>query len=255
MITTTAAELEGETASSFLFLTIDESAEMTGAIHRLQREAETLEGLVRRKKSEHIIAKHHVAQRLLKPLAVVNPFAAYLTYPNRSLRTRRDHKKYLGLIRTVAYLHQYQREIKTVTVEGQPVDYIEVALADIEAANRLANQVLGQCLDELAPPSRTLLEGIFAMIKEMAADQACGIEAVYFTRRQIREHLGWTDWQIRAHIRQLEELEYLHVRAGARGKQYAYALNYKGQGETDGRFYLDLTPVEQIEREIQAVAR
>ncbi len=67
MITTTAAELEGETASRFLFLTIDESTKMTDAIHRMQREAETLEGLVKKKKSEHIIKKHHTAQRLLKP--------------------------------------------------------------------------------------------------------------------------------------------------------------------------------------------
>ncbi len=41
MITTTAAELEGETASRFLFLTIDESTRMTEAIHRMQREAES----------------------------------------------------------------------------------------------------------------------------------------------------------------------------------------------------------------------
>ena len=85
MITTTAAELEGETASRFLFLTIDESTKMTEAIHRMQREAETLEGLVRKKKQDRIIKKHHNAQRLLKPLAVVNPFTKYLSYPNQSL--------------------------------------------------------------------------------------------------------------------------------------------------------------------------
>jgi len=248
MITTTAAKLEGETASRFLFLTIDESDKMTAAIHRMQRQAETLEGLVRKKKSEHIIKKHHTAQRLLKPLAVVNPFTEYLSYPNRSLRTRRDHKKYLGLIRTVAYLHQYQRKIQTVEVEGKPVEYIEVTLKDIEAANRLANEVLGQCLDELAPPSRTLLTGIYTMVKEMVGKRQCPIDEVYFTRRQIREHTGWTDWQVRAHIKQLEELEYLHARIGSRGKEYAYALNYKGQGEDSGKCYLNLTPVDEIKK-------
>lgn len=248
MITTTAAELEGETASRFLFLTIDESAKMTEAIHRMQREAETLEGLVRKKKAEHIIKKHHTAQRLLKPLAVVNPFTEYLSYPNRSLRTRRDHKKYLGLIRTVTYLHQYQRKIQTVEVEGRPVEYIEVTLDDIEAANRLANEVLGQCLDELAPPSRTLLTGIYEMVQEMAENKDCALDEVYFTRRQIREHTGWTDWQIRAHIRQLEELEYLHARMGSRGKEYSYALNYKGQGEDNNKCYLNLTPVDEIKK-------
>jgi len=164
MITTTAAELEGETASRFLFLTIDESTKMTEAIHRMQREAETLQGLIRKKKQERIIKKHHNAQRLLKPMAVVNPFTTYLSYPNRSLRTRRDHKKYLGLIRTVAFLYQYQRKIKTVDVEGQPVEYIEVTLDDIDKANQLANEVLGQSLDELARPSRTLLSCLMSSI-------------------------------------------------------------------------------------------
>ena len=248
MITTTAAELEGETASRFLFLTIDESEKMTEAIHKMQRQAETLDGLVRKKKSEHIIKKHHTAQRLLKPLAVVNPFTEYLSYPNRSLRTRRDHKKYLGLIRTVAYLRQYQRKVKTVEMEGKPVEYIEVTLEDIDAANRLANEVLGQCLDELAPPSRTLLAGIYSMVKKMADKRDISVDEVFFTRRMIREHLGWSDWQIRAHIRQLEELEYLHVRIGTQGKQYAYALNYKGQGGDSGKCYLNLTPVDEIKK-------
>jgi len=248
MITTTAAELEGETASRFLFLTIDESTKMTEAIHRMQREAETLDGLIRKKKGEHIIKKHHTAQRLLKPLAVVNPFTEYLSYPNRSLRTRRDHKKYLGLIRTVAYLHQYQRKIQTVQVEGKPVENIEVTLEDIDRANTLANEVLGQCLDELAPPSRTLLSGIYNMVKKISDKQKNSIDEIYFTRRMIREHTGWTDWQIRSHIKQLEDMEYLHVRIGARGKQYAYALNYRGQGEDGGKCYLNLTPVEEIKK-------
>jgi hypothetical protein len=214
----------------------------------MQREAETLAGLVRKKKAAHIIKKHQTAQRLLKPLAVVNPFTEYLSYPNRSLRTRRDHKKYLGLIRTVAYLYQYQRKIETVAVEGKPVEYIEVTLDDIDAANRLANEVLGQCLDELAPPSRTLLTGIYSMVKKLAEKQQCPLDEVFFTRRMIREHLGWSDWQIKAHIKQLEELEYLHVRIGSRGKQYAYALNYRGQGEHSGRCYLNLTPVDEIRK-------
>jgi DNA primase len=248
MITTTAAELEGETASRFLFLTIDESTKMTAAIHKMQREAETLDGLIRKKRGEHIIKKHHTAQRLLKPLAVVNPFTEYLSYPNRSLRTRRDHKKYLGLIRTVAYLHQYQRKIQTVEVEGKPVDYIEVTLEDIDRANRLANEVLGQCLDELAPPTRTLLSGIYNMVKEISDKQKSAIDEVYFTRRMIREYTGWSDWQIRAHIKQLEDMEYLNVRIGAQGKQYAYALNYRGQGEDGGKCYLNLTPVDEIKK-------
>jgi len=251
MITTTAAELEGETASRFLFLTIDESSKMTQAIHKMQRQAETLDGLVLKKKSDHIIKKHQNAQRLLKPMAVVNPFTRYLSYPNQSLRTRRDHKKYLGLIRTVAYLHQYRRKVKTVNVDGDTVEYIEVTLDDIETANRLANEVLGQSLDELAKPSRTLLDAIYEMIKQIAAKLDKAIDEICFNRRMIREHIGWTDWQVRTHIKQLEDLEYLYARIGARGKEYTYALNYRGQGIDGGKCYLNLTPVEEIKKLIK----
>jgi DNA primase len=254
MITTTAAELEGETASRFIFLTIDESAQMTEAIHRMQRESETLEGLIKKKKSDNIIRKHQTAQRLLRPLHVVNPYSKYLSFPCSSLRTRRDHKKYLGLIRAIAYLYQYQRKVKTVEVEGEPTQYIDVTLDDIERANRLANEVLGQSLDDLAKPSRTLLSAIYNMVKDIAQKQDMPLDGVYFTRRMIREHIGWTDWQVKTHIKQLEELEYLYVQIGSQGKRYAYALNYQGQAEESNKCYLNLTPVEEIKKLIKKEA-
>ena len=164
------------------------------------------------------------------------------------MRTRRDHKKYLGLIRAIAFLYQYQRKIKTVDVEGEPVEYIEVTLDDIDKANQLANEVLGQSLDELARPSRTLLSCIYKMVKDISDKQKSCIDEIYFTRRMIREHTGWSDWQIRAHIKQLEEMEYLYIRIGARGKEYAYALNYRGQAEDSGKCYLNLTPVDEIKK-------
>jgi len=46
----------------------------------------------------------------------------------------------------------------------------------------------------------------------------------------------------------LEELEYLHVRVGAQGKRYTYALNFRGEAGDSGRCYLNLTPVEEIRR-------
>jgi DNA primase catalytic core len=251
MLTTTAADIDAETASRFIFLSIDESEKMTAAIHDKQKQARTLEGLVNRTKSTHIERIHQIAQQMLKPVAVVNPFTPYLSYPTKSLISRRDHDKYLGLIEAIAFLHQYQRQTKTVQVDGKAVEYIEVTLDDVDKANVLANDVLGQSLDELARPSRLLLDGIYKMVKDISKKQKLPVDEVFFTRRQIRESINWTDWQIKAHIKQLEELEYLNIRFGARGKEYAYALNYKGQGEDNSKFYLNLTPVEEIKKLIR----
>ncbi|MCG6944282.1 MAG: toprim domain-containing protein, partial [Deltaproteobacteria bacterium] len=247
MITTTATEVDQETASRFIFLTIDESTEMTEAIHTIQREAETLEGLVRLKKQDNITRKHHAAQRLLRPLEVANPYTKHLTYPANALRSRRDHPKYLGLIRAIAFVQQYQREVKTVEVDGEPMEYIEVTLNDIDLANKLAGEVLGQTMDELAKPSRTLLTQAYNMVKELAEQNELGLDQVFFTRRQLRDYTGWTDWQVKTHIKQLEEMEYLVARVGHKGKEYSYILNYQGQAENN-KCCLILTSVEELKR-------
>jgi DNA primase len=248
MITTTATEIDQETASRFIFLTIDESAAMTEAIHGIQREAETLEGLIRLKKQDNITRKHHAAQRLLRPLEVANPYTKHLTYPANTLRSRRDHPKYLGLIRAIAFIQQYQREVKTVEVDGEPMEYIEVTLDDIDRANRLANEVLGQTMDELAKPSRTLLTLAYDMVHELADQRDLGCDQVFFTRRQLREYTGWTDWQIKTHIKQLEEMEYLVARVGHKGKEYSYILNYQGQTEDTDKCNLRLTTVDELKQ-------
>jgi hypothetical protein len=49
-----------------------------------------------------ILAVHRNAQRLLKPVPVVNPYARELTFHDSQTRTRRDHMKYLTLIRSIA---------------------------------------------------------------------------------------------------------------------------------------------------------
>jgi energy-coupling factor transporter ATP-binding protein EcfA2 len=253
MLTTTTSELDQETASRFMVLTIDESAKMTKAIHEKQRQARSLAGLIRNTKAAAVISKHHSAQRLLRPIAVVNNYDRYLSYPSDNLITRRDHDKYLGLIDAIAYLHQYQRKTKTLNVDGRTIEYVEVTLEDIDTANKLADEILGRSLNELAAPSATLLDAVYKMVKELAQKQKTPMESVEFNRRQIREYIGWTDWQIKVHIKQLEQLEYLYVRMGARGKRYSYALNYngRGQGQREKRFYLNLTPVEEIKQLIK----
>jgi DNA primase len=248
MLTTTSAELDQETASRFISLSIDESAEMTRAIHEKQRQARTSQGLIQRVRCAAVVKKHHTAQRLLKPIAVVNNFDRYLSYPSDNIVTRRDHDKYLGLIEAIAYLRQYQRKTKTMDVDGRSVEYIEVTLEDIDRANALADEVLGRSLDELSRPSRTLLDAVYKMVKKLSEQRKAPMEQIEFNRRQIREYIGWSDWQIKVHIKQLEQLEYLYVRMGSRGKTYSYALNYEGQGAQGGRFYLNLTSVEEIKK-------
>ncbi len=95
---------------------------------------------------------------------VANPFARHLTFFDNQTRARRDHVKYLTLIRTIALLYQHQRPTKTTVHHGKTLHYIEATLDDIAAANALAHEALGRSLDELAPQTRRLLMLIDEMV-------------------------------------------------------------------------------------------
>jgi DNA primase len=118
-LTTTAVDIDEELLNRCLVLTVDEGREQTRAIHERQRLSRTLEGVVARQERGRILKLHQDAQRLLRPLFVVNPYAAELGFPDHQTRTRRDHTKYLALIEAVTLLHQYQRPVRQVEHGGQ----------------------------------------------------------------------------------------------------------------------------------------
>jgi len=106
LLTTTAVDVDEELLNRCVVLTVDEDREQTRAIHARQRHRETLDGLVAEQRGHGVVKVHQDAQRLLEPLAVVNPFAAGLAFADTQTRTRRDPMKYLTLIRSITLLHQ-----------------------------------------------------------------------------------------------------------------------------------------------------
>src|SRR5581483_2996929 len=235
--TTTAIDHDEELLNRCLTLAVDESREQTRAIHRLQREKRTLEGLFARRSRERILRQHRNAQRLLRPLAVRNPYADRLTFPDERTRLRRDHEKYLTLIDTIALLHQHQRVLRTAERDDERIEYVEVTLDDIEVANRLAHEALGRSLDELSPQTRRLLDLVSAMVEGACGEQEISRVEHRFSRRDVREHSGWSDFQVKMHMRKLEELEYVLVHRGGRGQSFVYELLYDGGGK-DGKPHL-----------------
>ncbi len=246
--TTTAIDVDEELLNRCLVLTVNESREQTKAIHKLQRESQTLEGLLRTQQKQLIEHKHQNAQRLLTPLAVVNPFANQLTFLADKTRTRRDHMKYLQLINAVTFLHQYQREIKTVEHQGNTVKYIEATLSDIEIANDLAHAILGRSLDELPPQTRKLLDGIYAMVTDACKQEGMPVCDYRFSRKQIREASGWGNTQLKLHCKRLEEMEYLLVHQGRRGQSMVYELLYQPLNDDQDRQLMGLIDTGQLNK-------
>ena len=251
-LTTTAIDIDPELLNRCLELTVDESREQTRAIHKLQRERRTLEGLIARQAREDILTVHRNAQRLLRPLVVMNPYSRHLTFPDETTRLRRDHEKYLTLIDTLALIHQHQRAIKTMPQRGKSIEYIEVTLDDIETANKLAHEVLGRSLDELPPHTRRLLMLIEAMVETNTQKLDIQRADYRFSRREVREHVNWGDTQLRLHLDRLVDLEYVLIHRGGRGQSFVYELLYDGKGKDGKPFLPGLLDVEQLRQRQRA---
>jgi len=227
-LTTTAHEVDEELMNRCLVLAVNEDREQTQAIHRKQREAQTLDGLKARRRRDKIVRLHRNAQRLLRPVDVVIECLKERRFPDTMTRTRRDHMKFIALIQAIALLHQHQREIKTsIDEDGETFEYIEATEADAKLAWELSSHVLMRSLDDVQTQTRRLLLLIDKMVT--AECERLEIERLdyRFTRATVRQFTGWSDSQLKTHLHRLEELEYLALHRGLSGQSFVYALNFE----------------------------
>jgi len=253
-ITTTNPETDPETKTRFWITSVDESREQTRRILNFQRQRQTLAGITTDRQCDATLCLHRNFQRLLKPVAVVNPFADRLTYADDRLQGRRDHPKYLNLIKAVAFLRQMTRDVRSASRNGSSFDYIEVLPEDVQIANRLAHEILGHSLDEISRPSRALLMELETMVRARVKqsgtadepDQAPRLNRVAFSRREIRQHTGWSNYRVHTHLKELIEFEYVSVESDRATNSHRYRLQYEGQGKDGSRFMLGLTDPDKL---------
>lgn len=231
-LTTTAPSLDDELANRCIVVGVDEDQAQTRAILAAQRHAQTIGGLLAKTERDELRSLHANAQRLLEPVAVVNPLAPSLSFADGRTRARRDHAKFLTLIRAVALLHQHQRPRKRVSRHGVEVVFIEATSDDVAVVERLAPLLFGGPTDaELAPQTRRLLALLDALVASEANAARCRREDVRFTRRQAREHTGWSDFALRRHLARLVDLEFVHAHRGF-GGVFTYELLRTSEHET-----------------------
>ena len=104
------------------------------------------------------------------------------------------------------------------------MDYIEATIDDYRIAYELAHEVLTQTLHDLKKHSRELLSEIIAMVTEKANASSKETHDIIFSRRDVREYTNWSDRKLKECLYQLEDLEYLSVVSGSKGKTYFYYL-------------------------------
>jgi len=233
ILETTTRPVQEENLSRCFEITLDESEAQTQRIHAVQRRTRTLTGLKEAVQRAALQAKHHAAQRLLKALEVVIPFAPLIRFPAHTVRMRREHARFLGLIEASALLHQYQRRRCRISDDREA---IEAALSDYEVAYRLMQPFLQRA----SRPNLSLHVRELSDMLRQRPDPARP-----FTLRECRQGLGWPKHQAQRAVGELIAAGLGRVKESGRGRRSLYQWISGDPGTRD----VALLAPEELERE------
>jgi predicted transcriptional regulator len=205
---TTRERLYEDNANRCLLVYIDASKEQDKRI--MEYQARISCGEADQEREQAIKESLQNMQRVLKPVAVVNPYAKYIQLPEQVFKPRRTMGLLLSFIEAITLLHQYQREVKQ---DSHHPPYIETTVEDIEAAFSLLKDVLFSKSDELTKATRGFLELLKVILREQ--------NKTSFTAREIREQLRINPNNLKRYLVELERYGYI------KGSGNRYRGNYE----------------------------
>jgi len=237
--TTRPDGLDDETKRRFLILTIDESPEQTQNILAAQRTRNSPRWYQMTADESTITRLHHNMQRLLKPVTVLIPDDLKISFPAGRLQLRGEQSKFYSLVKAIALLHQYQRKSGTARrIDGTGVPCIYATQKDVDLAFELGRPVFVRNVDDVSPTGRALLTEIdkltnekYNEMKKTDSKKEILVSEVPFSRKELREQIGWSETQIRLNIEPLVELGYLGKLAGRQGSACRYVMLDNGKND------------------------
>lgn len=209
---TTRGYIYEDNSSRCFVIAIDESEEQTKRI--IEYQSRLYAGKIDTHQQGRIQRLLQNAVRLLEPLEVVNPYAEHLSLPEGVLKRRRTNAHYHELIKTITWLHQYQRRRDD---RGRLI----TEKADIVIANRLIVGALVSKMDDLDGSLRHFFERLKTHVKEAGGKE---YRSYVFGRKELRERLRISKSQQHRYLCDLEELDYIRRTSGTAYGGFRYRV-------------------------------
>jgi DNA primase len=213
---TTKEKLYEDNANRCLLLYIDQTKEQDKRITEYQTRSSA--GEVNKQREQQYKELFQNMQRLLRPVAIINPYAKFIQLPEQVFKPRRTMTLLLGFIEAITFYHQFQREVKR---DSQGQLYIETTVEDIEAAFDLLKDVLFSKSDELNKATRNFLEQVKRMLQQSGAES--------FNARQAREQLRLNPGNMKRYLSEL--MRYGYIKAGGNRYRGSYEYSIINMGE------------------------
>lgn len=169
---TTQETIYEDNANRSFLIYVDESEAQDERIMNFQRSLSA--GKINKEEQHKTRELLCNVQRMLQPIAVINPYAEYLKLPKDVFKPRRTNAHYLAFVEAITFYHQYQRTQRVNEITGEL--YIETSIEDIEQANELMKDILLRKSDELTGGCRKYFETLKAYLKEKKKNQFTNYE-------------------------------------------------------------------------------
>ena len=233
---TTQESIYEDNSNRNFLLYIDESPEQDKRIMNYQRAVSA--GQLNENEQFESAEILRNAQRVLKPIKVINPYAMYLELPQSVFKPRRTNSHYLQFIEAITFYKQYQREQKANEDTGEM--YIETTIEDIEEANQLITEVLLRKSDLLNGACRQFFESLKAYLKRE--------KQTTFTNAEIRRVLRLNPSNQKRYMVQLQLAELVRKSKGNKRKGYVFEVATYDDYETTNKQIKELlqTSIERL---------
>ncbi len=146
-------------------------------------------------------------QRVLRPVQVNNPYSKFITLPEAVFRPRRTITLLRGFIKSIAFYHQYQREVRK-DKHGQL--YIDVTYEDIAQGFYFMKDVLFSKSDELTKATREFFEKLKEHTKQNQLSS--------FKTQDIRKEFRMEPRTIQRYMKELSQYSYIKRINGQKGR-------------------------------------
>ena len=209
---TTNTQIYEDNANRSFLIHVDEGPDHAREVMDYQRRQQA--GLIDETLQEDHRRLLKNAQRLLRPVKVINPYATQLDIPQCVFKKLRTNMHYLRLIEIIAFYNQKQREWKK---DKNGIPFIETTPDDIAWANDLIKDSFLRKSDELSGQLRQFFESL----KRFAGEKSPS-EGIY--AKQIRQHLRLHPMKVNRYLRELEQRGYIKQAGGNRKTGYEYEI-------------------------------
>jgi DNA primase catalytic core len=209
---TTKGEIYEDNMSRSFLVAVDETAEQTQRI--IQYQNKKAAGLIDTKREQQIKEFIQQCLRMLKPLAVVNPYADKLQLPQEAHKIRRLNDLYQSYVKQITLLNQYRRK---TDVQGRLISEQE----DLKIAGDIMFDSIILKVDELDGSLRLFYERLKDYVKVKGGST---YENYTFSRKEIRDSLRVSKTQQHRFFRDLIDMEYIYPIGGNNHQGYKYKI-------------------------------